>query len=338
MNRLFIISNESIFQNDEGFFCDNIDMKSTPEGLNNKFEVNVIARKSKKIRNHKIELEKKIKIFSSIFTFILNIIYAAKKENSKYLIISISPYTFFAYVFLRIFNKKPYVYLRSDGYGEYKKILPFLGPAIYHLMFSIVSRNSILLSCRNYILREKSGEIVSPSQIDSDWISNIKDIEFGETKLLYVGRIKIEKGIFSLIDLIKDCNNLSLTIVGAEKNFKKTSIGKNIFINEIEIDKRKLMNYYDSHQIFVLPSYTEGHPMSLLEALGRNRPVIIFSEIEHVIEERKGIFVSKRNKEDLLKTIEHIKKNYKEIQAAISNNNLPTKEKFLKDMSNILIK
>ena len=46
-------------------------------------------------------------------------------------------------------------------------------------MFSIVSRNSILLSCRNYILREKSGEIVSPSQIDSDWISNIKDIEFG---------------------------------------------------------------------------------------------------------------------------------------------------------------
>ena len=109
-------------------------------------------------------------------------------------------------------------------------------------MFSIVSRNSILLSCRNYILREKSGEIVSPSQIDSDWISNIKDIEFGETKLLYVGRIKIEKGIFSLIDLIKDCNNLSLTIVGAEKNFKKKGLGKNIFINEIEIDKRKLMN------------------------------------------------------------------------------------------------
>ena len=34
-------------------------------------------------------------------------------------------------------------------------------------------------------------------------------------------KLKIEKGIFSLINLIKDCNNLSLTIVGAEKNFGK---------------------------------------------------------------------------------------------------------------------
>ena len=49
MNKLFIISNESIFINQGKFFCDNIDMKSTSEGLNNKFEVNIIARESKKI-------------------------------------------------------------------------------------------------------------------------------------------------------------------------------------------------------------------------------------------------------------------------------------------------
>ena len=32
----------------ENFFCDNIDVKSTSEGLNNKFEVNIIAEKIKK--------------------------------------------------------------------------------------------------------------------------------------------------------------------------------------------------------------------------------------------------------------------------------------------------
>ena len=38
----------------------------------------------------------------------------------------------------------------------------------------------------------------------------------------------------------------------------------------------------------------EGHPMVLLEAyLGR--PVIIFNEIEHVIGDKKGIFVARRN-------------------------------------------
>ena len=50
MKKLFIISNESIFNYEESFFCDNIDLKSTPEGLNNKFEVHLIGRKSKKIR------------------------------------------------------------------------------------------------------------------------------------------------------------------------------------------------------------------------------------------------------------------------------------------------
>ena len=41
------------------FFCDNLDMKSTPEGLKKSFDVNIIARKSKKQRSHKINLEKK---------------------------------------------------------------------------------------------------------------------------------------------------------------------------------------------------------------------------------------------------------------------------------------
>ena len=47
MKKLFIISNESIFESEKKYFCDNLDMKSTPEGLNSHFDVNVVARKSK---------------------------------------------------------------------------------------------------------------------------------------------------------------------------------------------------------------------------------------------------------------------------------------------------
>ena len=47
MKKLFIISNESIYVNNNKYFCDNLDMKSTPEGLESSFEVNIIARKSK---------------------------------------------------------------------------------------------------------------------------------------------------------------------------------------------------------------------------------------------------------------------------------------------------
>ena len=55
---LVILSNEKIFKNINGFHCDNIDMKSIPEGLNSTLEVSVIARKSNERRSHQINLEK----------------------------------------------------------------------------------------------------------------------------------------------------------------------------------------------------------------------------------------------------------------------------------------
>ena len=57
MKELFIISNESIFERENKHFCDNLDMKSTPEGLSSSFEVNIIARKSLKPRSHQINLK-----------------------------------------------------------------------------------------------------------------------------------------------------------------------------------------------------------------------------------------------------------------------------------------
>ena len=81
-NILYLISNEKIYQNNEMFFCDNLDMKSTPEGLNKYFDVKVIARKSKVSRSQKIDL-KKIKAFSNIFSFILEVIKSSKQNTFR---------------------------------------------------------------------------------------------------------------------------------------------------------------------------------------------------------------------------------------------------------------
>ena len=118
---------------------------------------------------------------------------------------------------LKILGKKPIVYLRSDGYGEYRSILGKFGPVIYHIMFTIIAIISDLISCREYILRGKKGKIVSPSQLDSIWLRQSKNLEIKNFKLLYVGRIRVEKGIYSLTNLIKNKRDISLTIVGAEK-------------------------------------------------------------------------------------------------------------------------
>ena len=288
--KLFIFSNESIFSEDHKYYCDNLDLKSTPEGLNKKFEVNLLGRKSFKKRAHEIKI-KKIKIFNNIFSYLSEVKEASKNLDSKFLIISISPYTFLISLFLKILGRKPIVYLRSDGYGEYKAILGKIGPIIYHFMFSITAAFSHLISCRNYVLHGKKGKIISPSQLDSVWLRQPKNTEIKNFKLLYVGRLKVEKGIFTLSELIRNKRDISLTIIGAEKGSSNKINQSNIKILPTQSNKNKLIKYYDDHNIFVLPSFTEGHPMVLLESLARRRPVVIFDEIKHVIGDKKGIFV-----------------------------------------------
>ena len=328
--KLFIFSNENIFIQEEKYFCDNIDLKSSPEGLNKKFEVNLFGRKSYKKRTHEIKL-KKIKIFSNIFTYLSEVIKSTKVENTKYLIFSISPYTFLICLFLRLFGKTPIVYLRSDGYGEYNAILGSFGKLIYHLMFSLTSLISNLISCRNYILKGKKGKVISPSQLDSVWFKKPKIQEVKNFLLLYVGRIRVEKGIFSLARLIKNKRDISLTIVGAEKNTSYKINQSNINIQLTQSNKARLIKYYDDHNIFILPSFTEGHPMVLLEALARRRPVIIFDDIEHIIGDKKGIFVAKRNFLNFFGILNYIKKNYKKIQKDMMKNKLPTNKEFIEE-------
>ena len=179
---------------------------------------------------------------------------------------------------------------------------------------------------------DKSGKILNPSQLDTTWLRKPKLIDFKKFKLLYVGRIRIEKGIFSLVDLIKNKKNLSLTIIGAEENKSYGINQSNVIIKNIESNKIKLIKYYDDHNIFILPSFTEGHPMALLESLARRRPVVIFEDIDHVIEKKKGIFVSKRNFLDLFKTLNFIKDNYNSIQNDLRKNYLPTHKEFIRDL------
>jgi len=336
MKKLFIISNESVFNYEGKFFCDNIDMKSTPEGLGKDFEINIIARRSKKIRSHQINL-KNIKIYRNIFSYLSGVVRSLNKNDSKYLLISISPFTFLACILLKICKKNSIVYLRSDGYGEYKSIFGTLGVFFYHLMFSIVSKISSLVSCREYILRGKKGKLISPSQLNNFWFTNHKETEINKIKLLYVGRIRAEKGVFSLLEIIKDNAKINLSIVGAEKMSDNKINQKNVNIYEIENNEKNLIKIYDEHNIFVLPSFTEGHPMALLESLSRLRPVIIFEDISHVLGNKKGIFVSKRNSEDFFNTINHIIKNYKNIQNEMKKNQLPTKEIFIKEFKDIVL-
>ena len=336
IRKLFILTNESYYVDSGSYYCDNIDLKSIPEELSKYFEVNVIARKSN-IRRTKLIRNFKIKVANNILSFLNFILNSARNDNSEYLIISVSPYTFLASLILKIFNKKHFIYLRSDGYEEYKAIFGKLGYLIYHILFSLSSLRADLISCREHILRKKKGLIVNPSQINEKWFKNLNEPNFKNLKLLYVGRLRVEKGIFSLLNLIES-SNLKLTVVTSEKNVSIKKKNENISLISFENYNDSIIKFYDEHSIFILPSYTEGHPQVLDEALARQRPVIIFEDIAHVIRNRKGIFISKRNIKSLEETIELIISNYSNIKEELKTNVLPTKKNFIDELKKIILR
>ena len=330
---LVIINNEKIFKENNSFYCDNIDLKTIPENLNKNFNVTLIARSSKIKRARCINLEK-VKVSSNIFAFLFNILKTFKKNKATYLIISITPYTFFSYLFLFFSRKKVFIYLRSNGYEEYKAILGFIGPVIYHAMFKIVTLKSNIIKCQEKLFTKRKSDIVFPSELNSLWLENLQKPLLDKPRLLYVGRIKVEKGIFSLLKIFDEITlDIHLSVVGKAENKKQNN--KKISYIGHGFDAFELIKIYDNHNISILPSFTEAHPKVIDESLARIRPVIIFEEIKHIIQNKKGIFVSKRNVKSLLETIDFIMKNYSNIQESMNNNKLPTKQEFISQMSNI---
>jgi len=334
--KIIIINNEKCVEVNGDIYCENIEMKSLPESLNKYFDIELILRKSNVNSVHKIGINK-ITISKNILNFIYNIFKSFKNKNTKYLIIAITPYTFLAYIFLMFRKKNVFLYLRSNGLDEYRLILGKGFTWIYSLMFYLMSKKSKILCVNEIIAPGKNYNLVLPSQIDENWFANVKEPNLKHIKLLYVGRIKIEKGVFSLINLFDQLKldlPCSLTLVGSGKKIKYFS--PNIKLVKPISNGTELKNIYDGHNITILPSFTEGHPQVLLESLARMRPIIIFDEINFVKKKYNGVFISKRDVSNLEKTIMYIVKNYKDIYQEMKKNSLPLKEDFTKEMVRIL--
>jgi len=334
---LVIINNEKCSIKENDLYCENIEIKSLSENLKNKYNIKFLLRKGNITPVYKID-KSNTKISSNILSFIKNLIISMIKDRADYLIISVTPYTFLSFLLLFLFKKKKFLYLRSDGKKEISIIFGKKLSIIYKIIENVMVKFSNLIVVNDLISKKKKFHLVNPSQIDQQWFQNIKIPKRDKIKLLYVGRIKVEKGVYSLIDIFKKIKysekNLSLTLIG-QGNKPKEASNKIKFLEPISA-KKNLIKQYDQHDIFILPSYTEGYPQVLIESLVRQRPVVVFEEIEHVLQKYEGVFVCKRDHNHLLNLIKFIDKNYEEILEKMKKNRYPTKENFFQQLNKIL--
>lgn len=329
MNKIYLVSNDKIWFSKKRYTSSN-DLNNIITCLNKNYDINLICRNSFKKFN--FQLDENFKHFK--FNKILE-----KKINI--LLISITPYNFFVLFYLYIIKKvdiKGFVYLRSDGFLEYKYRYGLLGYLFYYLMFYFITKKLKIISCSNNFTKVQSDIIVHPSELNSIWFDRKNSEKQYYTDFLYVGRFKKDKGSFYLVKIFKNIlKNYNLTIVGNDKeSIPEKYIAKNINYKDSVSNIDELIKVYDSTKIFILPSFIEGFPKVISESLARLRPVIIFEEIQYVVNEREGIFVCKRDDKSLIDTITFILKNYTDIQKKIEQNYFYTKENFKKEILTLI--
>ena len=344
MNEIFIISNDKFYVRNSDFFNSNKNTFTIINCFTNLKKIYLCARSSKEkgLFKHKI-----------INAELINIKKICKLRdkirNQKTLIISLTPYNFFiAYIFILIGVRKDnlFLFLRSDGYEEYKVKFGKLGGLIYNAMLVSIKNKLNVITCSISIKKLIKSRFVNLSEISNKWLSNRKRKKIkvkNKIRLLYLGRFRKEKGFNDLIDFFNKLKiNCNLTIVGNDFKFlKKKNYPKNRNIKifgQISSEKR-LIKFYDNSDIFILPSYTEAYPQVILESFSRLRPVIIFREIIFLKKVfKKGLFCCNRNPLSLENTIKQIINDYTKIQKQIYNYKLYSFKDFQNQMNGILFK
>ncbi len=204
--------------------------------------------------------------------------------------------------------------------------------------------NFIFKKFIDYTLPKVDSAIVyshSLKYIISKWVNNIEFVPIGTTfkpdisnrnnrKIIagYIGSLARSKGIEDLVRaaniVLKKYKNIKFKIAGSwrkqEEEIKNEIlyfINENKINNDIELlgfipddNKEKFLMGTD---IFVFPSWNEGQPLAILEAMAAGCPVIAIKDIgvipETVINGETGILVEKQKPEEIAKAIAYLIEN-----------------------------
>ena len=137
----------------------------------------------------------------------------------------------------------------------------------------------------------------------------------------FTGRMVRDKGIIELVNAFKclqvNHQNIALLLVGMLE--ERDALPENI-VNEIKsnssiiytgyVENATIEYYYALMDIFILPSYREGFPTSVLEASAVKLPIIttrVTGCIDSIIEGETGLFVE-HNIESIVEAIEKLYK------------------------------
>lgn len=152
--------------------------------------------------------------------------------------------------------------------------------------------------------------------VDSKSVAQKYDDRSGKINLLFLARIVKAKGVYETLDafalLLLKYPQLQLTVTGdgfelqsAKQYVQDKAIVNVIFTGKV-IGEEKGQLYKTAH-IYIFPSYTEGLPNSVLEAMAFGLPVVatpVGGLVDILRDGETGYFVKKRDGHDIVGKIE----------------------------------
>lgn len=155
------------------------------------------------------------------------------------------------------------------------------------------------------------------SEKQKQFLKESLQIKGNDFVFLFVGRLVIDKGlkelVFAFDELSQKYENIKLILVGPkenEKNPQKREVfsvidrNPNIISVGYQDDVRP---FYTISDVFVLPSYREGFPNSVLQAGAMNLPCIV-TDIsgcnEIIMNNKNGIIIPPKNQNELEKAMD----------------------------------
>ena len=125
-------------------------------------------------------------------------------------------------------------------------------------------------------IKNMSDSYVVPNFVDTE--SFINDSRTAPTTdVLFIGRFENQKNLFSLLEAVRILN-CSITLIGngTLQNKVEDYLEENISAYSLidSVPHLEISRYMQSSKIFVLPSFFEGHPKVLLEAMACGMSVV----------------------------------------------------------------
>ena len=208
--------------------------------------------------------------------------------------------------------------------GAYDKFYYSLNSSEQNKVFKLWEKadDVIVLSkeWQDFVFRVFEGKIKNISIINNA-VKQVKidNINLKENLLsfIFLGRITKEKGIYEICDATKELifkyPSIKIYIggVGEEMVNLQNYIEKNNLQKNIEllgwIKDEEQMKYYNKVATLILPSYYEGLPMVVLEAMAKGKNIIATNvgAIPEVINDKNGIIIKAKDVQMLKKAMEH---------------------------------